>query len=351
MVRCKHGIEQGWCALCNPPPERKRRYPRSQMKKTVHGTKALTSAKLYYSGQQIVSTQNRQGNHTFLHLDETILFVHINGQPFLWVIKEILQKCSKLETIQVIPSMEVKVGKTARELCRRRKVEVVTGHWRPEMVWEKGRIVSHTYWHDKAFFLNLSDEQEKLFQELLIMGFVGARMTARYFCLKDEPYITQQELGSDFGFDKHSANRTCCKKINAVKRYLDPYFETPSEVVVAALNIKKKVKRIRSMLEQDADGRKLVNFANRMGLSGAIKNLPLIRVELFKQLATKYAAGELKQLEKEKPKKHKIFYLRFGIDGKGYKTLEYVGNIYGISRERVRQIEVECLRYIGLNEL
>ncbi len=49
--------------------------------------------------------------------------------------------------------------------------------------------------------------------------------------------------------------------------------------------------------------------------------------------------------EDKKIKEHHkaIFKSRYGLDGTGYKTLEEVSQIYGITRERVRQIEKKCI--------
>ena len=41
-----------------------------------------------------------------------------------------------------------------------------------------------------------------------------------------------------------------------------------------------------------------------------------------------------------------IFLLRYGWDGKEPKTLEEVGLMYGITRERVRQIETKVFRVL-----
>lgn len=45
-----------------------------------------------------------------------------------------------------------------------------------------------------------------------------------------------------------------------------------------------------------------------------------------------------------------IFSIRFGlIDGKMH-TLQYVGNIFGVSRERIRQIEAKCASRLRLSK-
>ena len=43
-------------------------------------------------------------------------------------------------------------------------------------------------------------------------------------------------------------------------------------------------------------------------------------------------------------KEHEVITLRYGFDGKGYKTLEEVGKLFNLTRERIRQIEKKALR-------
>lgn len=44
------------------------------------------------------------------------------------------------------------------------------------------------------------------------------------------------------------------------------------------------------------------------------------------------------------PREHEILKLRFGLDNQKPKTLEEVGKIFGVTRERIRQIEAKALR-------
>lgn len=51
-----------------------------------------------------------------------------------------------------------------------------------------------------------------------------------------------------------------------------------------------------------------------------------------------------KCLDKLKPREAKVLELRFGLDGERERTLEEIGKIYGVTRERIRQIEAKALR-------
>jgi RNA polymerase primary sigma factor len=44
------------------------------------------------------------------------------------------------------------------------------------------------------------------------------------------------------------------------------------------------------------------------------------------------------------PREARILRLRFGIEGGGERTLEQVGAVYGLTRERIRQIEAKALK-------
>jgi RNA polymerase primary sigma factor len=44
------------------------------------------------------------------------------------------------------------------------------------------------------------------------------------------------------------------------------------------------------------------------------------------------------------PRSKQVIEMRFGLNGNSKKTLQQIGDIYGVCRERIRQIEKKALR-------
>jgi RNA polymerase primary sigma factor len=70
-------------------------------------------------------------------------------------------------------------------------------------------------------------------------------------------------------------------------------------------------------------------------------NAPAPEEETAERLRSVELAQALAQL---KPRLQRVLVLRFGLDGEQPRTLEEVGNVLGITRERVRQLETRALR-------
>lgn len=65
----------------------------------------------------------------------------------------------------------------------------------------------------------------------------------------------------------------------------------------------------------------------------------------YEHLEEKTLLGMLGHLvEKLGPREKKIIRLRFGLDGRGEKTLEEIGEQFGLTRERIRQLQNEALQ-------
>ncbi len=55
-----------------------------------------------------------------------------------------------------------------------------------------------------------------------------------------------------------------------------------------------------------------------------------------------------KQLQTLNEREQKILEMRFGLNNREQHTLEQVGNYYGLTRERIRQIEAKALKKLRL---
>ncbi len=52
----------------------------------------------------------------------------------------------------------------------------------------------------------------------------------------------------------------------------------------------------------------------------------------------------LEMVNKLPKRPQEVIIMRFNLDGKGVRTLDQIGKDYGVTRERVRQIESEALK-------
>jgi DNA-directed RNA polymerase sigma subunit (sigma70/sigma32) len=68
------------------------------------------------------------------------------------------------------------------------------------------------------------------------------------------------------------------------------------------------------------------------------------RIEGYGRLFRYFGFDEKIELLPERERE--VIKMRFGIDGKGAKSLEEVGREFGVTRERIREIEAR-----GLNQL
>jgi len=71
--------------------------------------------------------------------------------------------------------------------------------------------------------------------------------------------------------------------------------------------------------------------------------------ETFRELLIQEIRKALK--ERLTPRERRVLELRYGLDGNLPKTLDEVGEIFGISRERVRQIQKEALEKLRGSEV
>ncbi|MDP8231738.1 MAG: RNA polymerase sigma factor RpoD [Candidatus Zophobacter franzmannii] len=136
-------------------------------------------------------------------------------------------------------------------------------------------------------------------------------------------------------------------KINRTSRRLmqklgrDPY---PEEIAAALDMPVEKVKSILSISKEPVSLDKPIGNDNEDSILGDfIEDKSTITPErMAERTLLKRQVDEV--LQTLTPREEKVIRLRFGIDDGFHRTLEEVGHIFGVTRERIRQIEDKALR-------
>lgn len=353
MERCIHWMSKDTCSICNPQKP-KRPNPHHREDRTLHGALAVDPENAREQGYVVVRTQakNAREHPSFHEVNERTALVHIHGHPFLWAIEEVLKRAPNLRTIRIVPTMQGKMSSAHRELCQKRQVQLITGYHMPQLAWEEGENRSPFYQAQQTFLLNLQGEQKVLFEELLTFGFEAASMTSRYFCLRNEVYLSQRRLCVEYGYPD-SMHHNISQKINTVLYYLDPSFDPGDRAKEMAEAIKARLPRLRAMFHSDVLRKKYAeDFRVKYGVPLA-SNFPFVRLETFEKLLEARASGKLNALRAEEPKNWKVLTLRFGLDKAGtdvgiYRKLEQIGEMMGVTRERIRQREEKAFEFLGI---
>jgi len=136
-------------------------------------------------------------------------------------------------------------------------------------------------------------------------------------------------------------------KINRTSRRLmqklgrEPYPEEISEVLDIPV---EKIKNIMSISKEPVSLDKPIGHDSEDSILGDfIEDRTIISPERLaeRSLLKKQVDEVLKTLT---PREERVIRLRFGIDDGYHRTLEEVGNIFQVTRERIRQIEDKALK-------
>lgn len=347
-TRCKHGVNPSWCSLCTPKKEDpvKLKRPQRSTGTTVHGSGSHQTSRRYEAGYVVVTPKGLRGRKDLDGRDDRIGFVHIDGYPYLWLIKWLLEHLSKLHTIQTTPKMERALHQEHRRLCEARNVRLVTGYHNPDLAWE-GENRSPHYRGQREFLLKLEGEQKGLFEELLQLGFHTATLTARYFCLRDEEFKSQRDVAIEVDFStllQHAISR----HINAVFCYLDPTFQAAKRAGGIAEAMRQRVVRLRAILAQATSRHEI---AKRLGLEQLPEGLPLSRLDVLEEVIKASREPRFQSFANRYPREHEIIVLRYGLTDGKYRTLEEIGQHFGgLTRERIRQLEERAFAELGIKD-
>lgn len=345
LERCRHKMVAMTCSVCAGPPQTPARRPQARSGETSHGRAALPPKHIADAGLAVVTSKK---NHpSFGNLRPGVRVVHINGHPFVWLIEIILRDAPDVQVIQVIPTALRKVSETHRALCEPRGVVFQAGHCRPELAWDEDRFnVTESFAAQRKFLDGLAGEQKALYDELLAFGFEEAEIVRRYFGPgEDIPGVTQQELADEFGL---RSNASVSYRVQGVLLYLDPTFQTGEVGNRIARGLTLRVARLRdTFAEHEAKERVL----QRLGVESIPEGMPLERVLVLESVLAAQKSGGLALLRRHNQRQYEVVCLRYGLlDGWRYKRLKEIGERYGVSRERIRQLEAEAFAFLGIED-
>lgn len=134
--------------------------------------------------------------------------------------------------------------------------------------------------------------------------------------------------------EKCESNRICDRLIAEISEEMDITIAQVEEYLSAAI---QQAEKHMSFEESDDES-----------IPGVPEELLQADDMLFERVAASMARAALfDALDSLKPKEADVLRLRTGFDSGRPLTLEEVGEIYGVTRERIRQIEARALRRLG----
>lgn len=351
--KCKHGILKSWCALCNPKPS-KIRSPHHRASHTVHGQASLSRPKLYAYKQAIVKTAGPGSiKGRPIEFSHNIELVHINGHPFLWAINQIIQQAPKVKVIRVIPSKLRSISKSTQALCRKNGIDITVGHWAPHLAWADRRNISIYYQGHRDFLLNLDGEQKKMFDELIMFNFRSAQMAARYFCLANEEFIYQRQVGDLFGLPTSVSLSDMSIRIYSVLHYIDPTFDVTADARVKALSIQNKITKLRKAVESAHKNQEKLAAIMASTQRPIPAGIPAAYIDIYEEIAIAYGSKEMEFLRDSPKKRYRMIYkallCRYGLISNRFTTLRQAGALLDLSCERIRQLEEEGLGLLSID--
>jgi RNA polymerase primary sigma factor len=151
------------------------------------------------------------------------------------------------------------------------------------------------------------------------------------------------EQGRTIRLPVHVADQV--RRVTRARRTLGQKFNRDPSIEEIALEADFTPERVATLLELVQDH---VSLDTPVGdgesvMSDLIEDVNALapEVETSEKLRSSELAGAMRLLN---PRQQRVLTERFGLDGGKPKTLEEVGTILGVTRERVRQLETRALR-------
>lgn len=375
MSKCKHFKDPEECLYCRVPTteELNRRRPKHDWEDEgltdeeiraipLVGRADLDVIEVQYGVQYAKSVLIRESGYTvvkalrkhpsFNNLDSRTRVAHLDGYPYVWAIEEIMKRAPHLKAIEVLPVMFEHIKESALEVVKSRGIVYIVGFATPELAWADTDDIRGPLWQKhRLFFLSLKGRQKELFDELIEFKIRAGLMTARYFCLDDEPYKAMRALREEFDVGHI---HTFSMMVNGVIHYLEQTFSVGYRSFQFVGMMRRKVEKMREEKKErevriaqfHAAGLKKESF-----VKGKQKNRR-VNAELLGVLFDCKDKGYFDELAQIDKRVHDVLVLRQGVttrDDPQPQTLDALGQKWNLTRERIRQLEEKGFKLLGIN--
>ncbi len=375
MNKCKHRQNPDECLYCRIPgaEELNRRRPKRDWEEegltdeeiraiplvgraeldiieVQYGVKYAKSVLIRDSGYTVVKVLRK--HPSFNNLDSRTRVAHIDGYPNLWAIEEIIKRAPHLKAIEVLPVMFEHIKEKALEVAKPRGIVYVTGFAAPELAWADTDDIRPPLWQKhRVFFRTLKGQRKELFDELIEFKIRAGLMTARYFCLDDEPYKAMRALREEFDVGHI---HTFSMMVNAVIHYLDQTFPIGSRSFQFVGMMRRKVEKMREE-KKEREARLAQLRAAGLQKEAFVKGKQgnrRVNAELLGILFDCKDKGYLAELAQIDKRAHDALVQRQGVttrEDPQPQTLDALGQKWDLTRERIRQLEAKGFKLLGID--
>lgn len=340
MEMCIHGMPKAYCEYCNGSTLQHK--PASMPRRSNIEGRVEVGRNSYPYGKIVIIHSAAKGKVNYAELTPKTTKIHIHGYPFRHMLETIVGLCPNLKVIQMPSTMLKRMSGESVKFCEQHHIVLEPGFVHPETAerWKNNPTQSEDYLAHLQFMHNLTAFQRELFNELIQLGFEEAEMTARYFCLGGEELCSLVDLAKIFGY-RSTRCPDISAKIRTILHFLGCDIHLNQESRRRLRVIEKKTLKLREMRNSE---KWLEEFCVRTGIEHIPNRFPLSRLDEL-EVALKSLPSE-----PEQKRNHRILTYRLGLADGQYHTLEEVGKQFGLTRSRVRQIEIRVLTDLGVIE-
>ena len=109
------------------------------------------------------------------------------------------------------------------------------------------------------------------------------------------------------------------------------------------IKIQQMIHEYENIASLDTPLKNACGIEDEITLADFVQDTKNIEDELQQKFANKFLLECLSQL---RPREAKVLELRYGLKDNRPKTLEEIAKIYGVVRERIRQVEYKALKHL-----